>query len=60
MSLCCEANSESLVELGYVLFCRPKVDNKVDDPEPEKSSLQVTDASTMKYVSSAFLIFPWI
>lgn len=60
MSFRWEANSESLVEVGYVLFCRPKIENKVDDPEPEKSSLPVTDASTMKYVSSAFLIFPWI
>lgn len=51
---------KSSVELDFVLFCRPKIENKMDEAEPEKSSLLVTDASTMKYVSLTFIIFPWI
>lgn len=39
-----------MVELDCVLFCRPKVESKMDDPEPEKSSFPVSNASTMKYV----------
>lgn len=39
-----------MVELDYVLFCRPKVESKMDDPEPEKSSFPISNASTMKYV----------
>ncbi|XP_059440781.1 E3 ubiquitin ligase PQT3-like isoform X2 [Corylus avellana] len=35
--------------LPIIIGQEPKVENKVDDPEPEKSSLPVTDASTMKY-----------
>ena len=50
MIFCCETNSGSVVELGCVLFCRPKVENKRDNTEPEKSGFPVTGASTMKYV----------
>ncbi|KAF5477513.1 hypothetical protein F2P56_004146 [Juglans regia] len=35
--------------LPIVTGQEPKVENKMDEAEPEKSSLPVTDASTMKY-----------
>lgn len=43
------------------MICRPKVENKIDDAELEKSNLLVADSSTMKYVSLTLVtISPWV
>lgn len=58
-SFCCGENS---LKLGFELhlFYRRVVENKMVNAEQEKSSLPATVASTMKYVSLAFVIVPWI
>lgn len=44
-------NFYGLDEFGHVMFCRPKVESKVEDTLPEKSSFMGADSSAMKYVS---------
>jgi hypothetical protein len=58
-SFCCGENSLKL-GFGLHLFCRPVVENKMVNAEPEKSSLPAPVASTMIFVSLAFVIVPWI
>ena len=35
----------------FILFCRPKVENKVDEAQPTNSNFVGADSSAMKYVS---------